>query len=75
MVEVFTEDNGDVLLPQNPDEHEYVLLEIKPEGSNIYKEVGKTYVKKIFNVTFMRDYQIIRVKNNFSQKMLVQISV
>ena len=75
MVEVFAEDSGDVLLPQNPDEHEFVLLEIKPEGSNVFKEVGKTYVKKIFNVTFMRDYQIIRVKNNYSKKMLVQISV
>ena len=33
------------------------------------------YIKKVFKITFHRDYQILRFRNNYGRKMLIQVGL
>lgn len=72
---MFDEDKGYILYPQNPSRDSNVEILIKPEGGSTFKSIGKVYIKKMFTVPFYRDHQTLLLKNNYNEKMLVQISL
>ena len=73
--EAFTEKDGLVNFPDKPDEDDHIVVFSKPETSLMFVEVGRVYLKRVFILNFSTDYQTIKVKNNFDQDMLVQVSL
>ena len=38
-------------------------------------DIGRVYMKRVFILDFYSDYQTIKVKNNYDQSMLIQVSL
>lgn len=75
VIEVFSYNQGRVNYPTKPDEDDHVVVFSKPETSTMFLDMGKVYMKRIFTLNFYTDYQTIKVKNNYDQDMLVQVSL
>lgn len=73
--EVFNYENGDITLADKPDEDDNIQVLTRADGSMTFVEIGKVYMKRIFDINFHSDYQVFRVVNNFDEDMLVQVSL
>lgn len=75
MVEVFNYARGDITLPENPEEDDFLEVLSKSENSSSYTNLGKVYLKKLFTINFFSDFQMIKIVNRYEKKMFVQLSL
>lgn len=59
----------------NPQEDDFVQVFIMPDHTTNFVGLGKVYLKKAFTINFFNDFTLIKLKNNFDQRILAQISL
>lgn len=75
VVEVFDYQRGNIVFPDNPEEEDCMEVYVQAKGANVFSNLGKVYLKKIFTIDSLSDFHIIKIVNRYRKSMMIQISL